>query len=219
MAIGTYSDLKAAIANWMARSGNSNYVAQTGDFIALAEGELNRELGAQETDATLTGTLNSRRITTGLTIVEPIALWLAESGVDEEPVQLQPDGSFPYLTTAGKPRMAALDDGGTYLDFECPLEAAYPFRFRYRGRIALSDSATTNWLLTNHPDVYFAAALVWGAAYNKSFSIGGEWRGLLDRTLPQVKAELARKKRSTLRVDPALSAPLGPGSFNYSTGQ
>src|SRR5688572_19275772 len=202
MAISTFSELKTAIATWAARTGDADFVTRTTDCVTLAEAKLNRELGALEADATLTGTINSRRITTGLSIVEPVALWIAQTGQDEEPVQLQADGTFPYLTTSGKPTMAALDDGGTYIDFNCPLYTAYPFRFRYRGRIALSDASPTNWLLTNHPDVYLAASMMWGAGYQEDWQNGAVWKGMLQEGIPEIRHELAQQQRGMLRVDP-----------------
>jgi hypothetical protein len=217
MAITTYAQLKTAIGEWALRSGDSDFTGRTGDFIALAEGQLNDEIGAVEADATLTGTLDSRRITTGLTIEEPIALFLAESGLDERTVQIQPDGSFPYLDASGKPSVAALDEGGTYIDFDRPLDAAYPFRFRYRGRLALSDSVTTNWLLEKRPDIYLAASMMWGAGYQEDWPNGGNWASLLKMGIPQIRRTLSLKKKGTLRVDPALAARRN--HFDYTTGQ
>lgn len=200
MALANYSDLQSSVTDWLARS---DIQAAAPDCITLAEARLNRLLGAVETDQTLTGTSGSRRIDiSSLSCVEPIALFLAESGNDE--VQLTPkaDGTFPYLNSSGKPRYWAID--GTNIDFDRPLDAAYPFRFRFRQRFALSDSATTNWLLTNHPDVYLAAALMWGAGYVKSIAEASTWKSILDEGIPEVRRVLARNKKSVLTVDPAL---------------
>jgi hypothetical protein len=218
MAISTFSELKTAIATWALRSGDSDFVTRTADCIALAEGRINRELGALETDTTLTGTVGSRRITTGLTIEEPIALWLAQTGYDEERITIQPDGSFPYEATSGKPSVAALDEGGTYLDFNRPLDTAYPFRFRYRGRITLSDAAPTNWLLTNHPDVYLAAAMMWGAGYQEDWQNGSVWKGMLEEGIPQIKNILQRKQQGTLSIDPVFVVS-GHSAYNINTDQ
>lgn len=218
MAITNYSELQTAIATWAERTGDSDFVTRTVDCIALAEARLNRELGALEADTTLTGTLNSRRLTTGLTITEPLGLWLAQSGYDEEPIQLQPDGSFPYETTSGKPTVAAFDEGGTYIDFSCPLDTAYPFRLHYRGRIALA-SVSTNWLLTYHPDVYLAASMMWGAGYREDWENGAAWKSVLDSAIPEIKGVLAQQRRGMLRVDPALSSIGRRPYFNHTTGQ
>lgn len=203
MTIATYSDLQTKAASWVKRAGVSTYTAEVVDFITLAEARLNREIGAVETDATLTGTVDSRTIDlSAYSIAEPIALFLAQSGYDETPIQLQADGTFPFLTTSGYPSQAAID--GTDLKFDRPLDTAYPFRFRYREKFALSNSATTNWLLTNHSDVYLAATLMWGAGYNESWPNGQVWKSILDETIGSIKSQIAQKKRGVLRVDDAL---------------
>jgi len=200
MAITNFAELKTAIADWMARSDVSGSAA---DFIALAEGRLNRELNPVETDATLTGTIDSRRIDiSSLSLVAPIALFLVDG--DEIELTQRSDGSFPYDDTSGEPSLWALD--GTNIDFDRPLDEAYSFRFRYWGRFALSDSATTNWLLTNHPDIYLAASIVWGGAYIEDMTKIAFYKGILDEAIPSVRNVLARKKRGVLTVDPALQA-------------
>ena len=209
MAISTYAELKTAIANWMARSDLTGDVA---DFITLGEAALNRELPAVETDGTLTGVVDSRRIDiSALSLVAPIALYIVISG-DEELVTPRTDGTFAYAGTSGRPTYWGID--GNYIDFDCPLDQAYTFRLRYRQRFALSDSATTNWLLTNHPDVYLAACLVWGGLFVRSSEIGATFAEVLRTGIPQVKNIIAQKKRAVLTVDPALQMP---GHYNWQT--
>lgn len=223
MTIGTYAELKTAIGEWALRA-DTDFTGRTGDFIALAEGRLNDELGAIEADATLRGTVDDRRMATDQSIAaapieEAIALFLAEDDRDEVPIQLQADGSFPYLTTSGRPTMAALDEDGAYLDFDRPLDTDYSFRLRYRGRIALSDTVTTNWLLQKRPDVYLAAAMMWGAGYQEDWPNGGIWGALLESAIPAIRRTLSLRKKGTLRVDPALSSIGRRPSFDYTSGQ
>lgn len=210
MAITNYSELQAAVANWMARSDVAGSAAE---FIALAEARLNREIPAVETDAALVGTPDSRRIDiSSQNCVAPIALFLARSGYDERELQRQVDGTFPYLDAAGEPRMWALD--GSNIDFDRPLDQAYPFRFRFRQKFALSSDAPTNWLLTNHPDVYLAAVLVWGGVFIQNPTYAALFDGALREGIPAVQAIIAKGKRGTLRVDPAL---LSSGRYDYRT--
>lgn len=210
MALGTYSELQTAALDWMERAGQTGQVV---DWITLAEAKLNRELGAVETDTTLTGVLNSRRIDiSALSIERPIALFLAQSGYDELEIKLKADGTFPYLDNSDKPGFAAVD--GTNLDFDRPLDAAYPFRFRYRQRFKLSDASPTNWLLTNHPDVYLAATLMWGAGYNENWQNGAVWRSALDEGIPSVRHTIAQSKRGVLTVDRGLLRNDSRRSYN-----
>lgn len=199
MAITTYTELKAAIADYMARSDLTGNVA---DFIALAEARLNRLLKMVETDATLTGVAASRRIDiSSLSLIQPIALFAV---VDGDEVQIHPklDGSFTYDETAGLPSFYAMD--GTNIDFDRPLDDAYTFRFRYQSRFALSDAAPTNKLLTDHPDVYLAASIVWGSVYIKDVSQAAGFKSLLDEFIAETKNVLSQSKRGTLTVDQAL---------------
>jgi hypothetical protein len=204
MAISTYSELQTAANNYSDRSDSADRVKE---WIALFEARANRELGAVETDTTLTGTLNSRRIDlSAVAIEQPIALFLAESGSDEVPIPFKTDGTFPYLSASGVPTKAGFDVSLGFIDFDCPLNSAYPFRLRFRQRFALSDSATTNWLLTKHPDLYLAGTMMWGAGYREDLPMGQVWKQTLDEAIPQVRHVISQGKRATASIDPALSA-------------
>ena len=202
MALANYTDLQATALDWMERAGSTRDVAACPDWIALGESRLNRELGAVETDATITGTIDSRSIDiSSLSMVQPIALYLAETGNDEVFITPKADGTFPYLVDSGRPSLWAVD--GTNIDFDCPLSDAYPFRLRYRQKFNLATSPT-NWLLTNHPDVYLAATLMWGAGYSESWSNGSAWKTILEEAIPSIKNTIAQSKRAVATVDPAL---------------
>jgi hypothetical protein len=208
MAIATYTDIQGQITNWMANAGLSG---QAADFITLAEATLNRELGAVEVDQSLTGTVSSNVIDISTySVVEPIALFVAETGMDEVLVTPQAEGTYPVSATEGYPQYWSID--GTNINFDCPLDQAYPFRFRYRQRFSLSDANPTNWLLTNHPDVYLAAVLVWSGMYKRNQDIPSNMSAVLSAGIPAVKREIAQRKRGTLKVDPAL---LRSGRLSY----
>ena len=208
MPLSNYTELQASALDWMTRAGQTGQVV---DWIALAEARLNRDLGAVETDTTLTGVANSRRIDiSAVSMVQPIALFLAETGNDEVFINPKADGTFPYLTDVGRPSVWSLD--GTNIDFDRPLDAAYPFRLRYRQKFNLATSAT-NWLLTNHPDVYLAATLMWGAGYNEDWSNGSIWKAILEDAIPSIKNTIAQSKRSVSTIDTAL--PMIGRSWRY----
>jgi len=154
---------------------------------------------------TITGTLDSRRIDVSAnSVVSGIALFLAPVSGDEIEITPRSDGSFPYRSTSGQPLFWALD-GTEAIDFDCPLDAAYTFRFRIRQRYVLSDANPTNWLLTNHPDVYLAATLIWGGVFTRNSLLGSTFAQILDQGIPQVKTIIAEQSRGVLTVDPALS--------------
>jgi hypothetical protein len=199
MALANYTDLQAALASWLARTDLTTAIV---DVIALGEAGLNRELGAIETNTTLTGTLNSRTVSiSSLAFVSSIALFIVETSGDETEIMQQAEGTYPRSGTSGPPSWFSID--GTNIIFDRPLDVAYSIRFRYRQKFNLATTAT-NWLLTNHPDVYLAACMVWGAGYIRDAATGMNFKALLDEGLPSVKSIIARNKRGRLIVDAGL---------------
>lgn len=212
MALNNYSALKSAVQDWQARSDLSGNVA---DWITLAEARLNRLLNPVEVDQSLTGTVNSRRLdVSAYPIVSPLALLVidATSGDERELLQ-RADGTFEYISTSGPPRFWAMDAQQDYIDLDRPCDSAYTFRFRHRQRFALSDSATTNWLLDNYPDVYLAATLMWGGAFTQDLQGAATFKAVLDEAIPEIRNIIARNKRGVLTPDVALAAVPRPGTY------
>lgn len=211
MALSNYTEMQASVLDWMERAGQTGQVI---DWITLAEARLNRELGPVETDASLTGTVGSRDIDlSALSMVQPVALFIADPGPGDERI-LSPanPGSMVRYDSSDRPTQWCLTSSTT-ITLNHPCALAYAFRLRYRQRFALSVSST-NWLLTNHPDVYLAAAIVWGNAYNESLSAASAWKGILDEAIPSIRNTLAKGRKGQAKVDPALT--LRGGALNYS---
>lgn len=199
--IDTYTDLKAAVANWMARA---DVAGQAEEFIQLGEAGLNREIKGVETDATITGTLGSLEIDVSAQSVEsPIALFLVR---DDNEYQLTPKaaGTFARVSVQGPPRFFSFDKNDEKIEFERELDSAYSFRLRYEQYFGLSDAAPTNWLLTHHPDVYLAAVLVWGGLFIKDSPYAVQFQAVLNSGVPAVKSAIAQTKRALLTVDSGL---------------
>lgn len=207
MAISNYTELQAAISDWMARSDISGSAV---DFITLGEARLNRLLEPVATTASLTGVSSSNVVSiASLQMVEPVSLYLT-ANVQEKFIPQSALGTFFEQDTPNIPSNWAIE--GTNIRFDCPLDIAYPIRFTYQGRFALSVAAPTNEFLTNNPDLYLAASIVWGSTYTKDAAIG-MWKSMLDEFVAEVRSINAQKKRSQLRADPML---LRRG-YNYAT--
>jgi|GEM_PF-1742559 len=205
MALATKADLATKAASWLRRAGSPTYVAEVADFIALAEAKLNRLLGPAETDAALTGVVGSRQIDiSAIAMVEPIALWFTpEGGGDEDEVTMQSADNMAFVDGAGAPTMFTVDSQ-TALKLDRTCDQVYGFRFRFQQRFALTDDNSTNWLLQNHPDVYLAATLMWGAGYLEAWANGQVWKSILAESVPEVANILAAGRRGMLRVDSGL---------------
>lgn len=213
------SDLADLVLRIIRRTGATPMEDETDNIITLAEAGLNRALPAVETDTPLTGVLSNRRIDiTSISLVKPIALFQVPTTGRDVRLQQQADGSITYREDNGFPTRWAIDGTGSYIDFDCPLDTAYTFRFRNVQRFHLATDAATNWLLTNHPDVYVAACVVWGYARMEDVPNAAQWSQQLGSGIAEVKHELAQLKRGMLRVDPALSSIGRRPHFNINTG-
>lgn len=215
MALSSYAELKAAVAHWMARA---DMTGEAADLITLAEARLNRELDPVRIDASLTGTAGARSIDIStLACLRPISLFLARPGANETELTPKASGTFPLLAASGRPRYWARE--GEAIGFDRPLDEAYAFRLHYSQLHRLSDTAPTNWLLANHPDVYLAAVLVWGGLFIRDSPYAGQFQAVLNAGLPEVKNAIGQSKRGLLTVDPMLQRVGQPLRGTYNTAE
>ena len=217
MAITTYSELQAALVDYMGDNAYTSSRAQTD--IALAEARLNRELKSVRSSASLTGTLSSATIdVSAYSVISPVALYVTSYDEDDE-IVFRPTGTMPFSDDDNYPLGYTLISNNDTIRFNCPLDEAYTFRFEYVGRFALSDAAPTNQLLTDHPDVYFAAALLWGAVKNQDGELAASYKALLESFIFETRNYLAQAQRSTLVPDMALLAISSSRGFDIDRGE
>lgn len=212
MALSSYAELKAAVSHWMARA---DLTGEAADFIALAEARLNRELDPVRLDTTLAGVAGTRSIDiSSLSCEHPISLFLARPGANEVELTPKASGTFSLVAVPGRPRFWARE--GEAIGFDRALDADYSFRLHFSQFNRLSDSAPTNWLLANHPDIYLAAVLVWGGLFIRDSPYAAQFQAVLNAGLPEVKNTIAQSKRGNLTVDPMLQRIGQPlrGSYN-----
>jgi hypothetical protein len=213
MAISTYSELKTALTNWSKRTDLSTLL---GDFIALAEARIQRSLLArvQEVETELTMTPGSRYVALPADFDSPVALWLKANLPREQLPQLLPE-HLCGSNTSGYPEAWGID--GESIAFDKPASSAWAVDFRYCKPLALSDSAPTNYIMTNYPDVYLFGALVelHGYTFNDEKSAMAEARfqsALRDAS----DAEHASKTGAVLMTD--VPGSLRQNTFNVIRG-
>jgi hypothetical protein len=201
MALATFADLKSAITDWMIRT---DVAGSAEDFITLAEAHLNREIDPIRKEATLATVTGSREVSTSaLSIDQPVALFL-DRGTYEVKLPRMSGSSAANDEISREPERWEWDANSDSIKFDAPADAVYNLRFEYDERFALSDSATTNDLLTNHPDVYLTASLVWGAGYVKDPTSGMDYARKLMTLLPSVKRHYAQRRRAPLKMPAGL---------------
>jgi hypothetical protein len=146
MAITTYAELKTAVAKWSWNTGETEFEASVGDFVTLAEARFNRELrvAAMEASATITlidsaGSLPAdylefRRVVANTSPTLDLQLVTPDFATGE------------YGTTySGYPAHFSII--GSTITVYPSTSATVGLRY-YQKIPALSDSNTTNWLLT-----------------------------------------------------------------------
>lgn len=172
MSITNYAELKAAIASWLKRS---DLTAQIPDFIRLAEVRLKSLIDVRdfETTVDLSTTPNSPTVSLPGDFKSPIALWVDDINPREKLDQVITQ-NLPYTNTPGRPLYWAID--GDNIRFQSPAYQVYPLKFRYTQLFELSDTNTTNFVLSQYPDVYLFGALYEAADYTFDDNNAAKWQ-------------------------------------------
>jgi len=163
MAIGTYSELQAAVAGWLNRT---DLTARIPEFIAVGEAKINRKLRTIEQYTAADVTVNDEYL-------DVPADWAQTANIAHDSDE---GGEIEYVTPqqfvekrrchppAGRPRYYTLE--GRRMRFVPVPDSPHPAILSYYKRVpALSGAAPANWLLASHPDAYLSAALLAANTY------------------------------------------------------
>ena len=164
MAISTFSELKTAIDNWLARTDMADRAAE---FIALAEARMNRELETRSQETRVTATLTAGdsyvSLPTDVRDIRHVRLNTSPRTILTFMTPQQADREYS-ATGNGKPK--AYSVLGTELYLRPTPDDSYTAEIAYVASIsALSDANTTNNILTRHPDLYLHGALAEAFGY------------------------------------------------------
>jgi len=163
MALGTFTELKDAIADWLDRS---DLTARIPDFIALAEARINRELRIRPMEVR----------STMYTTADQQYFQLPGGYIQMRNIQLNTNPTTPleYITpemldrlygstTTGKPRAYTLIGDEIQLapipDSAYQVEMAFYEKFTPLGD-GSAGTVTSNWLTANAPDLLLYGALM-----------------------------------------------------------
>jgi len=185
MAISTYAELKDSIANFLNRD---DLAATIPDFIALAESSINNEVRHWRMESRVETTIDSQFTAIPTDWLGTIRFHLAANGTTD----------LRYLSRADMQEMRANRNDSTGVpgfyghsagQFEVmPTPGgAYSGILNYYAKIpSLSDSETTNWLLTHYPDVYLYGALLHSAPYLKEDQRAQTWAALYTTAVERI---------------------------------
>ena len=204
MAISNYSELKAAIADWL---NSSDLTDSIPDFIVLAEARHKRDFKIRRMETRVTAN----------TVADSEFYSLPDNYVAMRNIQLNTDPKTPleYLTpeqmdriyagsAKGKPRAFSII--GNNIQLRPTPDSAYQIEILYfKHFTALSDSNTTNDMLTHHPDAYLYGALVEAEPYLQNDKRIQVWSSYYDRAKNDIISSNERDRHSgvapTTRID------------------
>jgi len=189
MSITTYSELQTAIGNWL---DHSLFAARIPDFIALFEAAANRKLRTrlQEASTNLTPSSGSVVLPADYLLWRRVT-WTGVPSVELEyvhPSYLQ--SAYPSAPT-GVPRVFTIE--GTTLKIRPVDDTALEFDY-FQKVPALSESSTTNWLLSAHPDLYLFGSLVEAEMFGVNDERAPLWKARRDEIFDEIE-KLSNKTR------------------------
>ena len=192
MALATYNDLKASVADWLNRT---DLTAVIPDFIALSEARFNRELRVAQMVKVASATVSDGYFAVPSDHLQTISLRVTSPTTYHgmcEFVSIQKlnelngnpnlsNTSRYYSIVDGNFRLAPAPNG------EITLELTY-----YGQVPALSSGNQTNWLLTKSPDLYLYGSLMQAAPYLKDDERVTLWATAMGQAMEAMHVEAER---------------------------
>ena len=167
MALSNYSNLKTSIANWLNRSDLTSEIAD--DFIVLAEADFNSKLRIRKmiTQSTFTIDSETESLPTGFLQVRDMFIL---SGGTKNALRYVAPGQMDQMigtSVSGKP--SAYTILGDSFRFAKKPDASYSGVINYYKKFdTLSDTNTSNYILTDHPAIY-----LYGSLFHAANFLGG----------------------------------------------
>lgn len=167
MALSTYSELKTSIANFLNRSDLSTEIQD--DFIKLTEADFNSKLRVRKmiTQSTITIDSETEALPTGFLQVRDFYIL---SGSTKYPLRYMTPSQMDQVkgtSVTGIPQAYTIL--GDTFRFTPKPDSTYTGYINYYKKFdALSDTNTTNFILTDHPAIY-----LYGSLFHAANFLGG----------------------------------------------
>ena len=195
MTITNYTELKAAIADWLLRD---DLTAVIPSFIALAETQMQREIRHHKMVTTSTLSMSARYTnltadwlqTTRLELVADRSYRMELVSIDDLLQLRQANGA-----SSGRPQY--FSHVGEQLEVFPAPDSTYSVELLYHQKIpTLTDAAPTNWLLTDYPDAYLYGSLMQAAPYLDDDQKMQVWASLYSAAVNSINAETKKARYS-----------------------
>jgi len=186
MALTTYTELKASVADWLNRTDLTNVIP---DFISLAEAQIERTLRTRQMIVRATASIDTEYSAMPADFLETKSIKLNTNPVTalvfESIDALDSLKSTTYISP-GRPGYFGIV-GGQIRVLPVP-DSTYTAELIYYAKLSkLSSSVATNWLLTQAPDVYLYGSLMQAAPYLKDDSRVPVWAAIYTRGLEELQ--------------------------------
>ena len=160
MALDTFANLKTTIASYLNRDDLTAYIP---DFISLTEKRLNRELRVREminSDTSITTVSGTQNYTVPTGFIEAISVIYQSDPYITLPFISNHDfyRNYNSSVTSGTPTFFTIVGDKIKLGVAPDQAVTLQIDF-YKTVTALSDSNTTNDILTNYPELYLYGSL------------------------------------------------------------
>lgn len=181
----TFSSLKTSIADFLNRD---DLTAVIPTFITLAEADFNRRIRHYEMEKRATAPITTKYSEAPENYLESVRLQIIDGGTF--PVELASNAQLMEMRrnvsdTAGRPAYYSFIDGNFEM-FPTPDQTYQTEMIFYEKIPALSDAATSNWILASHPDLYLYSALTHSAPYLGDDARIQVWSALAERALNEI---------------------------------
>lgn len=184
MALGTYTELQASVADFLNRSDLTSVIP---DFITMCEADINRNLRVHDMVMRTRAPINSQYVK-----LPPDFLGMRNIDLLTDPVTPMSYKNLQNLDihragdSTGKPLYYSVMKDN--LEFAPVPDGEYTVEIVYYRKIpALSADNATNWLLSEHPDAYLYGSLMHSAPYLQADDRIGLWAGKYNQILEQIK--------------------------------
>ena len=190
MSISTYSELKTAIANFLARD---DLTAQIPDFIRLAEARVSRELETREQEKRATASLEVGdeyiALPTDLREVREVKL-------NTNPITVleyqSPHGLDKSYSSTGNGRPRAYSVVCLEMKLRPVPDTAYTAEIVYIGSLPALSDTNTPIAFTRHPDLYLYGALTEAYTYLLDEARSSQYDSKFGRIIAEIKVDEER---------------------------
>jgi hypothetical protein len=186
VALTTYTELKAAVADWLNRS---DLTTQIPDFITLCESEMKRRVRRTTTKTTLTVNAESVAIPSGCAELRSISL-ASGSPYQDVPLRL----CTPEMLYERKARSGAVTGrptdvaviGGYFVFAPAPDQSYTATLIYFAALTPLSSSVASNTVLAEAPDAYLYGTLLQAEPFLEHDDRALVWRSKFDQAIDQL---------------------------------